>query len=80
MAYGDFGWSVTTPGKIENIKGWESVFGFEFIKSQIRFGFDFLYRDIEFDYKAPSGQGVSTNQNSIDYSGYSIKGAFSFFF
>ena len=77
--YGNFHWDHA-PGKFDNSLGWEASFGILFLRSKLKFGIDCSYSSIEFDYKAPSGQGVSSNYNSIDLSGYSISGSLVYYF
>ena len=77
--YGNFHWDHA-PGKFDNSLGWEASLGVQFLRSKLKLGIDFSYSSIEFDYKAPSGQGVSSNYNSIDLSGYSISGSLAYYF
>jgi hypothetical protein len=77
--YGDFDFDGA-PGEFEDDFGWETGFGVDFLKSQFKIGFDFVYRDIEFDYKVPGVPGVSASNSSIDVSGFSISGSVTYFF
>ena len=60
------------PGDFDRSMGWESGFGVTFLKFPYKAGINFLYRDIEFDYNAPSGQNVSANHDVFDFSGFSF--------
>jgi len=77
--YGDF-YFEAVPGEFEDNFGWETGFGVDLLKSQFKIGLDFVYRDMEFDYKAPSVPGVSASNSSIDVSGFSISGLVTYFF
>ncbi len=77
--YGDFHFDGA-PGKFEDDFGWETGFGIDLLKSQFKIGFDFVYRDIELDYKAPGVPGVSASDSSIDVSGLSLSGTVTYFF
>ena len=68
------------PGEFEDAFGWETGFGVDLLKSQLKIGFDFVYRSIEFDYKVPGIPGVSASNTSIDVSGFSISGSVTYFF
>lgn len=77
--YGDLDFDGA-PGEFEDDFGWETGFGVDLLKSQFKIGFDVVYRDIEFDYKAPGVPGVSASNSSIDVSGFSISGSVTYFF
>jgi len=79
VVYGDSDFD-DVPGGFEDDFGWETGFGVDLLKSQFKIGFDFVYRDIEFDYKAPGVPGVSASDSSIDVSGFSISGSVTYFF
>ena len=79
LVFGSFDWD-RAPGNFGNSVGWESGLGFHFARSQFKLGLDLLYRDITFDYAAPSGQNVSANHSSIDFSGYSLSVSFAYHF
>ncbi len=79
VVYGDFDFDGA-PGKFEDDFGWEAGLGVDLLRSQFKIGFDFVYRDIEFDYKAPGVPGVSASNSSIDVSGFSISGSVTYFF
>ncbi|MDY7030606.1 MAG: SPOR domain-containing protein [Thermodesulfobacteriota bacterium] len=68
------------PGDFDNSTGWEAGFGLHYLISQLRFGAAFSYRSIEFDYNAPSVQDAGSNQESIDFSGYSVFGSLAYYF
>lgn len=77
--YGTVDWG-DIPGEFDNSIGWETGFGICFLKSKFKFGLDLLYRDIKFDYNAPSGQNVSANYDEMDFSGYSFSVSLAYFF
>ena len=77
--YGDFTFDEA-PGEFDSDVGWEAGFGVDFLKSRFKIGFDFLYRDISFDYNSPGIAGVSANESSLDASGFSISGTVSYYF
>jgi len=79
VVYGDFDFDGP-PGEFEDDFGWETGFGVDLLKYQFKIGFDFVYRNIEFDYKAPGVPGVSASNSSIDLSGFSISGSVTYFF
>ena len=79
VVYGDFDLDGP-PGEFEDDFGWETGFGVDLLKSQFKIGVGFVYRNIEFDYKAPGVPGVSANDSSIDVSGFSISGSITYFF
>lgn len=79
MVWGDFNFS-TAPGEFDSGFGYEGGFGMEFLKSPFKIGADFLYRSIEFDYISPGDADVTANANSIDASGFSVSGTFSYYF
>jgi len=78
-AYGTVDWD-DMPGEFDNNIGWEAGFGICFLKSKFKFGLDFLYRDIKFDYNAPMGQNISASHNEIDFSGYSFSVSLAYYF
>jgi len=77
--YGNIDWG-DIPGEFDNSIGWEAGFGVCFLKSKFKFGLDFLYRDVQFDYNAPTGQNISANHDAIDFSGYSFSLSLAYFF
>ncbi|MFC1820364.1 hypothetical protein ACFLZG_04680, partial [Thermodesulfobacteriota bacterium] len=77
--WGDLSWD-DIPGDFDNDFGWEAGIGLDLIRSRVNLGLDISYRDIEFDYNTPIGQGVNANRRSIDFSGYSFSGSLRFTF
>jgi len=76
--YSSFSWDA--PGEFDNTFGWEVGTGLNFLKSNFKFGIEFAYRDISFDYKPPSGASVVPPDNSLDMSGYSLMATISYWF
>ena len=66
--YGDFTFD-DAPGEFEEDLGWEAGIGLDLLKSRFKIGLDFLYRDIQFNYKDPGIPGVSSTASSIDATG-----------
>ncbi len=79
VVYGNFNWEGP-PGDFEANYGLETGFGANLLRTRIKVGLDFLYRNIEFDYNAQGISGVSANSSSIDFSGFSISGSIRYFF
>ncbi len=77
--YGNFNWNGP-PGDFEKDYGLEAGFGANILRTRIKVGLDFLYRNIEFDYNAQGISGVSASSSSIDFSGFSISGSIKYFF
>ena len=77
--YGIFSWS-DAPGDFDPAVGWEAGFGLSFLKSKVKLGIDFNYRDIGFDYNEPSDPNVSATETKLDMTGYSLTGTLSFWF
>jgi opacity protein-like surface antigen len=75
--YGNFSWS-DAPGSFDSSVGWEAGVGINVLKSNIKIGLDFNYRDISFDYEAPAG--VTATEEALDMGGYSLMGTVSFWF
>jgi cell division septation protein DedD len=74
--YGDFSWDA--PGEFDSSFGWEVGVGVHFLKSNFKFGIEFAYRDLSFDYLPASGTSVS--ENPLDMSGYSLLANLSYWF
>jgi hypothetical protein len=74
--YGDFSWDA--PGEFDPSFGWEVGVGVHFLQSNFKFGIEFAYRDISFDYLPASGSSVS--ENPLDMSGYSLLATLSYWF
>lgn len=79
LVWGDFSFDIA-PGKFDNDFGYEVGFGLEILKSPYKVGLDLSYRGIEFDFIHPGIAGVTTNDSSIDASGFSMSGTFTYFF
>lgn len=79
LVWGDFNFDIV-PGKFDSGIGYEGGFGLDFLKGPFKIGADLLYRSIEFDYISPGVADVSANANSIDTSGFSVSGTFSYHF
>lgn len=79
VVYGNFNWNGP-PGDFEGDYGLEAGFGTNLLRTRIKVGLDFLYRNIEFDYNGQGMSGVSANSSSIDFSGFSISGSIKYFF
>lgn len=79
VVWGDFSFD-TIPGKFDDGFGYEGGFGLEILKTPYKFGLGLLYRGIEFDYIPPGIDGVTANDSSIDASGFSISGTFTYYF
>lgn len=79
VVYGNFNWKGP-PGDFEAGYGLETGFGFNFLRTKIKVGLDFLYRNIEFDYNTQGITGLSANDSSLDFSGFSISGSIKYFF
>jgi hypothetical protein len=77
--YGNFNWDGP-PGNFENGYGWEAGWGVKLLRTKLKVGLDFLYRNIAFDYNGQGIAGVSSNENAIDLSGFSIAGAVKYVF
>jgi hypothetical protein len=79
VVYGNFNWNGPL-GDFEADYGLEAGFGANLLRTKIKVGLDFLYRNIEFDYNAEGISGVSANSSSLDFSGFSISGSIKYFF
>lgn len=79
MVQGDFNFD-NAPGEFDSGFGYEGGFGLDIFKSRFKVGLDLLYRNMEFDYIDPGIDGVTVNDSSIDASGLSISGTFTYFF
>lgn|GEM_PF-3410476 len=76
--YSNFSWN-DAPGKFDPSVGWEVGAGLNFLKSNLKLGIDFNYRNLSFDYKAPS-PSVSATEDSLDLSGFSLMATISYWF
>lgn len=76
--YGDFSWDA--PGEFDSSLGWEVGAGVTILESRGKFGIEFAYRDMSFDYQAPDDPAVIPSGDSIDLSGYSVMATFSYGF
>jgi len=81
FAGGDMSWDEA-PGSFDTGLGWELGAGLDLIslRSNLKLGLETSYRSIRFNYHTPSGQGVTSSQNRIDFSGVSFTGFMSFNF
>ena len=77
--YSNFSWN-DAPGKFDPSVGWEVGAGLNFLKSNLKLGIDFNYRNLSFDYKAPSDPSVSATEDSLDLSGFSLMATISYWF
>lgn len=76
--FGNFSWDG--PGDFDQAFGWEVGTGVHFLESKYRFGIEFAYRDLSFDYNLPNDPTVSASDDSLDMSGYSVMATFSYWF
>lgn len=76
--YGSFDWD-NVPGSFDNGVGWFAGYGLLYKYDKFRFGLDFAYRRIDFDY-SPEGAGVSANQENIDFRGALFSGSLGYHF
>lgn len=79
LVRGDFSYDIA-PGEFDDDIGYEGGFGLEFLKTPYKIGLDLLYRDIEFGYVSPGIPEVTTNDSSINVSGFSMSGTITFYF
>ena len=79
IVWGNLSWDAV-PGDFDNSFGWEAGLGLDIIRTRLKIGAEMTYGNIQFDYNAPLDAGVTSSQNSIDFSGYSITGSLIFFF
>lgn len=79
VIYGTFSWD-DVPGDFDNGVGWETGLGCSFLQSPFKIGSDLSYRNIKFDYDAPTGLTIISNDGSIDFSGFTFSVFISFFF
>jgi hypothetical protein len=76
--YGSFDWD-NVPGSFDNGMGWFAGYGLLYKYDKFRFGLDFTYRRIDFDY-SPGGAGVTANQTDIDFKGAMFSGSLGYQF
>jgi cell division protein FtsN len=77
--YGNFSWD-DAPGDFDPAVGWEAGLGLSFLKSKVKIGIDFNYRNIGFDYNKPSDPNVTATEDHLDMTGYALTGTLSFWF
>jgi len=73
--FGGFSWDA--PGDFDSAFGWEIGTGLNFNETRFKFGVEFAYRDISFDFDDPS---VTASESSLDLSGFSMLATFSYWF
>jgi hypothetical protein len=81
LAWGKMSWD-DAPGSFDNGLGWELGTGLDVIaiRSNMKLGLETSYRSIKFGYNIPSGQGVTSSQSKIDFSGFSFNGFLNYSF
>jgi len=81
LAWGNMSWD-DAPGSFDTGLGWELGTGLDVItiRSNMKLGLETSYRSIKFGYNIPSGQGVTSSQSKIDFSGFSFNGFLNYSF
>jgi hypothetical protein len=77
VLWGSLSWDEI-PGDFEESFGFEGGVGLEYFINRCRLGAEMSYRNVKFQYNPPPG--VLSNQDNIDFSGFSIMGEFIYFF
>lgn len=77
LLWADLSWDKI-PGDFKQNFGFEGGIGLEYSIKRYRLGGEISYRHLEFEYEPPPG--VLSNRDSLDFSGFSFMGAFTYFF
>lgn len=68
------------PGDFDTAIGLEGGLGVLFTRSNMQFGLETSYRSIEYDYNRPSGDGVTSTDSQLDFSGFALSGTLNYRF
>ncbi len=69
--YGKLDWAES-PGGFDDGLGWQAGLGASFLDGPFKLGLSLIYRNISFTYQPVSGLPVTSNADSMNFSGYNI--------